>query len=338
MERHGTTLDLFDDIHLAGATPAPYLAAFDTWLAQRQAAGELREASSSAVYRSMWSAFAEWCLGRGLVPERLDAADLEAYLASRATAAELSDRYAWRLLTLIEQVLGAGAPAHPGAAAARALRRVRPQLRYANAAQRTPLPEHLDAAQARRLVDWLLDPSGDAIAGVGPSGSWQGLRARASVALQLGAGLTPAELRALPLGGVVCAGGRSAGEPWKLGVPALGPNPAREAPLAPWAARLLRRWLEVRAELHFAGPWVFPAARDGRPWSRVAQYNAARAVLAAAGTGEPDGGSYRLRHTFALRQLRRGSPPEQVARWLGMADTSALWRYRRVLLAPADVI
>jgi site-specific recombinase XerD len=70
----------------------------------------------------------------------------------------------------------------------------------------------------------------------------------------------------------------------------------------------------------------------------VAQYGSAKAVLAAAGVPDSDGGSFKLRHTFALRQLRRGSAPQDVAQWMGLSNVAALSRYQRVLLAPADVV
>ena len=52
---------------------------------------------------------------------------------------------------------------------------------------------------------------------------------------------------------------------------------------------------------------LFPSTRStGKPWGKVAQYNAAKEVLAATGLEDIEGGSFRLRHTFALRQLRKG--------------------------------
>jgi site-specific recombinase XerD len=89
--------------------------------------------------------------------------------------------------------------------------------------------------------------------------------------------------------------------------------------------------------LQLAGPVLFPATRSGRPWGKVAQYGAAKAVMAAAGLTDTEGGSFRLRHTFALRQLRKGSAPEDVARWMGLSDVAALARYRQVLMATPDV-
>lgn len=333
-----TTRDLFEASPEHGLRA--FVQAFEGWLGARQAAGEIRESSSVAVYRSMWGALAEWCVARGIGPSELTACELEAFLMTRPGPTDLSDRYAWRVLTLVDEVLTQSAqatgfgPVH----VARDLLRNTPRWRYANAMERTPLPDHLDGAEARRLVTWLLTPFGDAVPGIGPASSWQSLRARASVALQMGAGLSPAEIRAVRLDGVAVAHSRAADTPWKIRIPALGSQAGRDAPVAPWAGRLLRLWLDTRTALVFDGPLLFPAARDGRPWSRVAQYNAAKAVLGAAGVSSADGGSYRLRHTFALRQLRRGTSPDQVARWLGMADAGALWRYRRVLDEPADVI
>lgn len=333
-----TTKDLFGELPAHGLRT--FAKAFEDWLEARQSSGEIREPSSVAVYRSMWGALSEWCVSRGVELHDLSACELETFLMARPRPTDLSDRYAWRMLTLVDEVLTRFAQATGGGQphAARDLLCRTPRWRYANAVERTPLPDHLDGAEARRLVDWLLSPVGDAVAGVGPASSWQSLRARASVALQMGAGLSPAEIRAVRLDGVEVGRGRAANAPWKIRVPALGPDAARDAPIAPWAGRLLQAWLDTRTALVFDGPLLFPAARDGRPWSRVAQYNAAKAVLGAAGVNSVDGGSYRLRHTFALRQLRRGTSPDQVARWLGMADAGALWRYRRVLAEPAEVI
>ena len=108
--------------------------------------------------------------------------------------------------------------------------------------------------------------------------------------------------------------------------------------MSTWAGRLLRTWLDTRQALEIDGSALFPATRSGRPWSKVAQYAAAKAVLEAAGVPDTEGGSFKLRHTFALRQLRRGTAPEQVAQWLGLSDATALARYRKLLVAPVDVV
>jgi integrase len=339
------TRDLFTDLSPAGpdAGPEAFLAAFDAWATSRAGCGELREQSSVDVYRSMWGALTAWCVGRGLALQGLGASHLEAYLHGRGGAEDLTPRHAWRLLTLVDAVSAhhADANALPRNNAAQALLMARPDWRYANAADKTPLPEHLAADEARRLVAWLLDPATQATAAGAPPGSWQSLRNRAAVGLQLGAGLAPGDIRLATTTGVVsgnAAPGQQAPQPWKIALPAHGGAPAREAPIAPWAGRLLQAWLQTRQSLRIGGDRLFPAAVSGRPWGKVAQYTAAKAVLTAAGLPGADGGSFRLRHTFALRQLQHGSSPEQVAQWMGLRDAAALARHRRLLMAPADIV
>ena len=62
----------------------------------------------------------------------------------------------------------------------------------------------------------------------------------------------------------------------------------------------------VRVEARVQGDFLFPSTRTGKPWGKESQYKCARAVLQDAGLDSSEGGSFRLRHTFALRQLRRG--------------------------------
>jgi integrase len=154
----------------------------------------------------------------------------------------------------------------------------------------------------------------------------------------LGAGITPGEVRALELDHVTANGGRDKNTPWKLQVKGNGNAPSRETPIAPWAGKLLRYWLDIRSEQRIPGRMLFPSTRStGKPWGKVAQYNAAKEVFSASGLEDGEGGSFRLRHTFALRQLRKGKKPEEVAKWLGVTDPSVMARYQRVIIAPIDV-
>ena len=340
--------DLFDD----PASPLPaFQHSFEAWLQHARRNGTLARDSSEEVYRHLWAVMTKWCVGQQ-PPVRLEtlrAADLQAFIASRNGAQgpdeELSPRYVWRLLHLVDRVLqhqqrGAFRKQASGArriSPAAELLESRPDWHYANAALADPLPEHLSATQARRLVSFLSEARPRA---GGRSGLrvWQELRNRASVALQLGAGLSPGDVRGLKVSGAIVDGGRQAGLPWKLRIAGDGLSPEREAPLAGWAAQLLRHWLQVRAEVGIAGDWLFPSTRSGKPWGKVAQYQAVKLVLAGAGFDDDvvRGGSFRLRHTFALRQLRRGRSPEEVARWLGVTDPAVMTRYQRVLIAPVD--
>ena len=329
-------LDLFSD--LDRASPGAWREALDGWRSDAQRSGCLQRDSSAEVYEHMWTALAEWAVGNGIALDAMRAEDLDRYLASRGGADELSARYAWRLLRLVSRVMAHRARSEGAAPnlAADALLSRRPDLRFANATTRDTLPDYLPASEAKRLVSHL---SAIRPGRIGAGQPWQEVRNRAAVGTMLGAGLTPGEVRALQLADVVIEAGRLQGVPWKLRIAGDGNRPARESPLAGWAGQLLRYWLDVRAQQAIPGAMLFPSTRSsGKPWGKVAQYNATREVLAAAGIDDVAGGSFRLRHTFALRQLRRGTSPDEVARWLGVTDPAVLARYRRVVLAPAELV
>ena len=331
------TLDLFAELSTPASSPSVFAESWTSWLKGEQRAGRLRQASSVTVYEAMWSAWSAWCIGEGVALDALEPMDLERFLSSRGGRDNISARHAWRFLRLVDRVLANRSRSlgtHPNHAATQLLEQ-RPEYRYANAAEKDPLPAFLPAGEAKRLVTFLSAVRPGRSAG---GQAWQDVRNRAAVALILGAGVTPGEVRTLELEDVVVDGGRTKSVPWKLRVRGHAAAPARETPLAPWAGQLLAYWLQLRSEQGIHGQALFPSTRTGKPWSRVSQYNATKEVLQAAGVDDVDGGSYRLRHTFALRQLRRGKAPGEVARWLGVTDPAVMARYQRVLPAPVDVV
>jgi integrase len=340
------TLSLFDE----EASITVHAAAFERWLADQRQSGALRRGSSVQVYRDMWSGFTRWCLGQSpaVTLDALDSGDLQAFQQARfgmkSADLSLSPRHALRLLRLIDRVLrhhAAATGARVNTAAADWIA-AQPHVRYAEAKHADPLPDFLPVAEARHLIAFLSNarprPSAsgtrrDAQAAL----SWQQLRNRVAVALQLGAGLTPGDVRVLPLSAPSLQGGGAAQRPWKIAVPGNGNSPARETPIAPWAGALLQHWLQVRSESRIAGEFLFPSTRSGKPWSKEAQYLAAKQVFGDAGIDGAEGGSFRLRHTFALRQLRRGTDAQQVARWLGI-EPEAMAKYQRVVTGREAVV
>jgi integrase len=334
--------------------------AFDNWLAHQRVAGRLRRGSSEAVYRAMWQALVAWCLAQrpALRLVDLQGAPLLHYLASRsgqqAADAVLTPRYQQRLVSLVQRVrahqvwqqqqasagpMQALAMAH-GATPAGGGRQ--PLLQPATGSDNPEPPLHLLPGQAAQLQALLLRTADDT------QGRWQRLRDRCAVALQLGAGLGPGDVRALRLTDVRPAASAAAvgavaktsadampaeDAPTRLQlhVAANGSAPAHSAPLADWAASVLARWLAVRQAQALGGPWLLPSTRSGKPWGKVAQYESARRVLADAGLDPDGGGSFRLRHSFAMRQLAHGHDPGQVASWLGVIDPQVMLRYQRSL-------
>jgi integrase len=328
---------------------------FQAWIDHRAQSTSTRRnerpfrEESAKVYQEMWYAFAAYCAARDLDIIDIKEGELQAFLIMRGSGTELerprgasrngtlSPRYVWRMLTLIDEVTRfdarrEGRSANP---AARELRQ-RPEYRYANAAHATPLPEHFSEVQARQLIAYLTR--------IGPSTvtdeplSWKEVRDRTVLAVMLGGGLTPGDVRAMTLEGVIREGGREPGLPWKLALPGNGNSPARETPLAEWAGRQLTFWLTVRQEQEIEGNLAFPSTRTGKPWSHTACYNACKAALADAGLGNDSGGVFKLRHTFALRQLAKGKNEAEVARWLGLLDMNGMARYRRIVPEQVDVV
>jgi integrase len=339
------SLPLFDT-ELAGPE---LMRAFESWLKDQQASGTLTQPSSIEVYREMWRAFAGWCLGQSpaVTIESLRMQDLDAFISARDGAKRadlaLTPRHALRLVRLVDRVLRHFAAADqmaPNSAAAQWLAK-NPQVRFAEAASSDPLPIVLSNAEAKHLISFLSAARprpGTAERREGHAGlTWQVLRNRVAIGLHLGGGLTPADVRALTLASPVRGAGQTRGRPTKLFIPANGSAHARQTPIAPWAGELLQHWLQVRAELRIPGEFLFPATRTGKAWSKQSHYAATRALLTSAGLQNDEGGTFRLRHTFALRQLRRGTPPEEVAAWMGV-EPAVMERYRGVASEPAEVV
>lgn len=296
----------------------------------------LRE-QSAAVYRDVWHAFAVFCAGRGTSLEGLDTDTLDNFVATLGDGLQVTPRYVRRVLALIGRITkfaakrdGTIASTAPAALLSRA------RYRFADAALEEELPAFLNARESTRLRIHVTAPQPD------PRSpdvwSWQAVRNLTAVALQLGAGITPGEVQGLPVASVIIDGGTQAGMPWKLRLPANGNSPAHESPIAPWAGAQLARWLQVRADAQVTGDFVFPSTRSGKPWSKMACYLACQAVLKDAGVHAGAGGTYRLRHTWVLRQMANGTTDQQIAQWLGLQDPASISRYRRVLAAPVEVI
>jgi hypothetical protein len=231
MHSTSNSLPLFDGT----STPRHALVfreALDAWLGDQRALGSRRRGGSVSVPTDMWDAFAGWCLGQSPVVtlESLRIEDLEAFQAARfgrkSHDLSLSPRYALRLMRLIDRVLrhhAAQADLAANTAAADWIA-AHPDVRYAEAAHADPLPEFLSALEARQLITFLSAarprPGASAEQRVAQVAmTWQELRNRTSVALQLGAGLTPGDVRVLTLDSPVSRGGRVRDLPWKLGVP-----------------------------------------------------------------------------------------------------------------------
>ena len=318
---------------------------FDDWLVS--SSGPIRGLSedTESVQRAMWNAFEVWCQNHKISAATLTGGELHAYLLSReglVPASELTPRYAWRLVTLVDRICNhmASVQGRGSNHAAAELLESLPDVKHANAESLEPVPQALTDAQDRMLVAYLEsyvpnDPK--AFLQLQSKIAWQDLRNRVGVALQRGAGLTPLEIRTLTVDSVFVDPDPLKG-PWKVRAPATGSSPAHDAPLARWARPLMTYWLQWRRELKIAGDWLLPSTKTGKPWGKTAHFEAVSSVFESAGMLGLKGGSYRLRHTFALRQLARPDITEaKVAAWMGVA-VKEMQRYRGLLMEPVEVI
>jgi integrase len=289
----------------------------------------------------MWTALAQWASGLGIAPHELTPPVLEKYLQERALTHGMSPRHAWRLLRLFERVMPllfqhTGAPTNN---AATVLLEQRPDLRYANASKFDELPDVLTPAQAATLVRELRRSAAS-------DGTWQERRNAAVTALHLACGITPNEARAL-----LCNQVRVTAQPpvptesfhqriaYQITLPPQTKLPQRNLLLSAWSASVLQRWVDTRATLAIPGEMLFPSTKStGKPWGKVSHYSAVKAFLASPSVQANEASAYTLRHTCALRQLRRGLDPATVAQNLGVTDPDVLERYAKLqglLLDPA---
>ncbi|NEX63996.1 tyrosine-type recombinase/integrase [Noviherbaspirillum galbum] len=292
------------------------------------------------IYREMWAAFSTFCLEKGIDPGKLRPQDLTEFFLhrerSRAPAPgagrALNMRYARRFLTLIDRVLRHAAATRnqqPNLAAFELLQQ--PHFKHAEAAERDPLPDYLGDELVEQLITFLKHRFEE---NRQKALYWKELRDLTAVALMLGAGLAPGDVRHLRTAGVLTNG---EGLPWKLSVPGNGNAPGRETPLAEWAGEMLAEWMRERERQGFLGDYVLPSTSSGKQWSHTRCFESSKAVIQAAEIGEGGGGLFRLRHTFAMRQLAAGHAEADIARWLGLLDVTGMNRYKRLLIAPVAV-
>jgi len=303
---------------------------FDRWIATRANSTSI---DTQNAHKWIWQSFSRFLLKAGLSVDEVDEDDLELFLAGispRQGAGEaVNPRYAWRALDLINKVLQHEArdqDQSPNMAAATLLNSER--FRYANARNREPLPEISSPRAACELVQKLASSAES----LGLKSNWKLERDRTCVALMLGSGLTPIELRSLTLDNLYFSTQRNKQVPWKIRVPATGSVVEHEAPIANWARRSLRDWLIVREKLNLPSTQLFPATSTRSEWTDVGcQRSCTQMLLTLMGDEYRYGGLMRLRHTFVVRQLARGTELETVADWLGIRDMERLAGYRRII-------
>lgn len=327
--------------------------AFESWLASESS--RIRRETSKEVYRAIWGAFVR-TLPVDVGVQGISSAMVAHYLQTGASDSgmdealddyaqqgrrgdpALSIRYQARVASLIERIMKHHVAAkeieEKGDSAVRVLMRNNPQL--ANALKREtreePPVDVLTGDQHVMLMKYLVQRGQDDMA-PGASIKWSDARDRTSMALQLGAGLSPSDVRELTMGkGALTRSGL-------LFVPKNGKLFQRYTAVDRWAAELLEAWIHSIRDLGATEgvEFVFPgesnlqsgSAFKAGQWSKAGQHKQTTKVLSSLGV---EGSSFKLRHTWAMTKLREGAGEENVAKWLGVkAGGEVMKRYKEAM-------
>jgi site-specific recombinase XerD len=334
--------------------------AFQTWLVSE--ASHIKRETSREIYRAIWSSFAR-DLPIGVSVSGITSEMVAGYLvtgASKLAAGEsgedagvskirteaLSIRYQARVASLIEKIMDHHAKVTEtkleGESAVRALMRRTPAL--ADALKRETREEPaLDVLtdQEHTALKMRLIEDGKADMASNATVKWSAARDRTSMALQLGAGLSPIDVRELTMG----EGSSKGLEPnWNRGsrflfVPKSGKLFKRYTLVDPWAGELMDQWIHTlrdreslsRVAFVFPGETVEKEGSSKQPgqWSKPGQHKQTSKFMASL---KIEGSSFKLRHSWAMAKLKEGADEREVARWLGVQDDGEVMkRYREAL-------
>lgn len=347
--------------------PERFAEVFERYVQARAAQGSRRALAddSVAVYRDMWGVFSRYCVACNIDFERIAPGEIESFLDFGAPAQlnsrgrpvprkprnpRWSDRYCFRMVSLINALLRFVASANEtrfNDAAEIVLGTAR--FRSVNEDDRDPAPKVISFAMAlliRANIKQAADLAAKADSG-GPPLDWRYMRDCATLALHLGAGLTPQEARNLRLDHLYFQdhGNRDV---WKIHVVASDGGIAHDVPCSSWVSEALRAWLRVRATILVDLPlatagsggdgFVLISDPNGSQISKVRHQKACSALLRAMGViGDDRGGLFLLRNSFALLQLKHAKHPvESIQRWMGLKRPDPVARFSNVLMEGLD--
>jgi integrase/recombinase XerD len=284
---------------------APFLEALG---AERGAA-----ANTLAAYRRDLSHFALWLGARQGDAETAQRADIEAYLSGLETEG-LSPATRARRLSAIRQFYRF--------ALSEGWRADDPAARIAGPRPARKLPGTLTIAEVDELLKAARAPKG---------GAAKQSRLTCLLELLYATGLRVTELVSLPAA-------TARGNPRMLMVTGKGGRD-RMVPLSEPAREALADWLRLRdateAERRQAGgrpsPWLFPSRGKLGHLTRIAFYQALKALALAAGLDPAGISPHTLRHAFATHLLANGADLRVIQQLLGHVDVSTTEIYTHVL-------
>ncbi len=341
--------------------------AFEAWVISE--ASNIKRETSREIYRTIWGSFAR-DLPTDVSISGITSEMVASYLvtgASKLASEEskddtgiskirteiLSIRYQARVASLIEKVMDhhekVTKTVIAGESAVRTLLRRTPAL--ANALKREtreePTLDVLSDEEHAALKIRLIEDGKADITGNGAI-KWSAARDRTSMALQLGAGLSPSDVRELTMSDSTSKG---MDVNWNSGsrflfVPKNGKLFKRHTLVDSWAGVLLDQWIHTlrdreslnRVAFVFPGETVQQEGSSKQPgqWSKPGQHKQTSKFMAAM---KISGSSFKLRHSWAMEKLRDGASEREVARWLGVQDDGeVIKRYREALASRTTML
>ncbi|AOY97607.1 hypothetical protein BKK79_37370 (plasmid) [Cupriavidus sp. USMAA2-4] len=155
-------------------------------------------------------------------------------------------------------------------------------------------------------------------------------RDKAAIALFLGAGLTVAEARQLPLAGFERA---LPGALARVRTESAGGRLSRIAIVEGFAQPPVLAWIAVRASHGYTGELLLAFRRTGKRAAVISLWRAVHDALVAIGYRGVESGPQALRNTYGRRLLLRGLDPKAAAERLGLSSARTTYRLRQTISA-----
>lgn len=157
--------------------------------------------------------------------------------------------------------------------------------------------------------------------------SWKRIRDRAILATLVGAGLKPSEVLGLWVENI---GRFTTGRTVPITVSAAsvgGSSRWHQTQLDHYAVPELQRWIEIRATLSIATEILFPSNLEGAKLDQSTLYRTAKRCFEKAGFNPMRFGGRTLRNTFAVHELEKGTPINELKEFLGVAEDKSMNMY-----------
>jgi len=283
--------------------------------------------ASATVYTHMFSNFLRWLQLRRLRLHEVDAAEIRRFLDAGhgnkdTEQKKLNSLIRIRYLRLLERVflhLGSARENNPATHAAFGMHRTTATGRDKSKVFLTEKEQIAFLSQLPQIDPF--DPDKPDAA------SWKKRRDRAMLAVMLGAGIRVSE--AMHLRTDQIGKKESNGDvPIRFPTFAKGAAKAHDTVLRAFAAPYVLPWVEERELRKIPGALLFPASlKSDQALNKATMYRHVKAALETAGLDVEHRGGRTLRNSFAVRELDKGAPLDQVGAYLGLYERRSVEKY-----------